>query len=55
MKPIINGIGNYSVESRTRNNERMDLVIYYMGEQNVIELKIWRGNAYNRSRWEIRR
>lgn len=47
MKPIINGIGNYSVESRTRNNERMDLVIYYMGEQNVIELKIWRGNAYN--------
>lgn len=33
--------------SRTRNNERMDLVIYYMGEQNVIELKIWRGNAYN--------
>ncbi len=25
----------------------MDLVIYYMGEQNVIELKIWRGNAYN--------
>lgn len=30
-----------------RNNERMDLVIYYKGEQNVIELKIWRGNAYN--------
>ncbi|MCI9422205.1 hypothetical protein GN277_20125 [Lachnospiraceae bacterium WCA-9-b2] len=25
----------------------MDLVIYYKGEQNVIELKIWRGNAYN--------
>ena len=25
----------------------MDLVISYMGEQNVIELKIWRGNAYN--------
>ena len=47
LKPIINGMGNYSVESRTRNNERMDLVIYYKGEQNVIELKIWRGNAYN--------
>ena len=30
-----------------RNNERMDLVIYYKGEQNVIELKIWRGNADN--------
>ncbi len=25
----------------------MDLAIYYKGEQNVIELKIWRGNAYN--------
>ena len=47
LKPIINGIGSYSVESRTRNNERMDLVVYYKGEQNVIELKIWRGNAYN--------
>ncbi len=47
LKPIINGVGNYSVESRTRNNERMDLVIYYRGEQSVIELKIWRGNAYH--------
>lgn len=47
LKPVINGVGNYSVESRTRNNERMDLVVYYHGEQYVIELKIWRGNAYN--------
>ncbi len=47
LKPIINGVGNYSVESRTRNNERMDLVLYYRGEQSVIEIKIWRGNAYN--------
>ena len=47
LKPIINGIGSYSVESRTRNNERMDLVIYYAGVQSIIEMKIWRGNAYN--------
>lgn len=47
LKPIINGIGNYSIESRTRNNERMDLVIYYHGEQSVIEIKVWRGNAYH--------
>ena len=47
LKPIINGIGNYSIESQTRNSERMDLVIYYNGEQNIIELKIWRGNSYN--------
>ncbi|MDO4556975.1 MAG: ATP-binding protein [Lachnospiraceae bacterium] len=47
MKPIINGTGNYYVEARTRNLRRMDLVIDYRGEQFVVELKIWRGNAYN--------
>ena len=25
----------------------MDLVIYYRGEQSIIEMKVWRGNAYN--------
>ncbi len=48
LKPIINGVGNSYVEAETRNRERMDLVIDYCGEQNIIELKIWRGNAYNK-------
>lgn len=47
MKPIINGVGNYYVESRTRNQERTDLIIDYLGQQFVIEMKVWRGNAYN--------
>ncbi|MCD8119185.1 MAG: ATP-binding protein [Lachnospiraceae bacterium] len=47
LKPIINGVGNYSIEPQTRNSERMDLVISYRGEQNILELKLWRGNAYN--------
>lgn len=47
MKPIINGVGNSYVEAETRSRERMDLVIDYRGEQFIIELKIWRGNAYN--------
>ncbi|MCD8019577.1 MAG: ATP-binding protein [Clostridiales bacterium] len=47
LKPIINGVGNYSIEPQTRNSERMDLVIFYQGEQHILELKIWRGNAYN--------
>ena len=47
LKLIINGIGNYSIESQTRDGDRMDLVIYYRGEQNILELKIWRGNSYN--------
>jgi energy-coupling factor transporter ATP-binding protein EcfA2 len=47
LKPIINGRGNCYVEAETRNQERMDLVIDYYGEQSVCELKVWRGNAYH--------
>ena len=47
LKPIINGTGNYYVESRTRNQERTDLIIDYRGQQYIIEMKVWRGNAYN--------
>lgn len=47
LKPIINGTGNYYVEARTRNQERTDLIIDYCGEQFIIEMKVWRGNAYN--------
>lgn len=47
LKPIINGVGNCYVEAQTRNYERTDLVIDYHGEQFIIELKVWRGNAYN--------
>ena len=47
LKPIINGIGSCNVESETRNRDRMDLVVEYRGEQSIIEIKIWRGNAYN--------
>ena len=48
LKPIINGTGNCYVESETRNRERMDLVVDYRGEQFVVELKIWHGDAYNK-------
>lgn len=44
---IPNGNGNYYVEARTRNLERTDVIIDYQGEQFVIEIKIWRGNAYH--------
>ncbi len=47
LKPIINGVGNYSIEPQTRNSERMDVVIFYNGEQYILELKIWRGASYN--------
>lgn len=47
LKPIINGAGNCYVEAQTRNQERTDLIIDYLGEQFIVELKIWRGNAYH--------
>lgn len=47
LRPIINGVGHYYVEARTRDNTRTDLVVDYLGQQYVIEMKIWRGNAYN--------
>ena len=47
IRPIINGTGNYYIETRTRNDRRMDLVIDYLGERHVVELKIWRGKAYH--------
>lgn len=48
LKPIINGVGNFYVEARTRNMRRTDVVIDYNGEQFVCELKIWHGGEYNR-------
>lgn len=47
LRPIINGTGNYYIESETRNARRMDIVVDFLGERFIIELKIWRGNAYN--------
>ena len=47
LRPVINGTGNYYVETQTRNNKRMDLVIDYLGERHVLELKIWGGRAYH--------
>ena len=47
LRPIINGVGNYYIEAETRNARRMDIVVDYGGDRFVIELKIWRGRAYN--------
>lgn len=47
LRPIINGVGNYYIESQTRNMERTDVIVDYNGEQIIVELKIWHGDAYN--------
>lgn len=46
LKPIINGTGNYYIEAQTRDASRTDVIVDYLGQQFVVELKIWRGNEY---------
>ena len=47
LKPIINGTGNYYIEAQTRDEKRTDVIVDYLGEQYIIELKIWRGERYH--------
>lgn len=47
LKPIINGTGNYYIEAQTRDRKRTDIIVDYLGEQYIIELKIWHGEEYN--------
>ena len=49
LKPIINGTGNYYIETQTRDQKRTDVIIDYLGQQYIIELKIWHGERYNES------
>ncbi|MCL2281996.1 MAG: AAA-like domain-containing protein [Fibromonadales bacterium] len=43
LRPFINGVGFYHIESETRNSERTDVIVDYNSEQFIIELKIWHG------------
>lgn len=47
LKPIINGTGNYYIEAQTLDAKRTDIIVDYLGEQFVIELKIWHGKEYH--------
>lgn len=47
LKPIINGSGHCYVEAQTRDLRRTDLIVDYLSEQFVIELKIWNRPKYH--------
>lgn len=47
LRPIINGVGNYYIEAQTRDSTRTDVIVDYRGQRFVIEMKLWRGKAYN--------
>ena len=44
LKPLINGNGFYHFESETRDSGKMDLVIDYLKQQFILELKLWDGD-----------
>lgn len=48
LRPIINGNGNYYIEAQTRDRTRTDVIVDYRGRRFIIELKLWRGNAYEK-------
>ncbi len=52
LRPIINGTGHYAVEPQTRKNTRMDVQIFYGREEFIVELKCWRGGAYERKGYD---
>ena len=47
LKPIINGKGNYYFEAQTRDQTRTDVIVDYLGQQYILEMKVWRGERYN--------
>jgi len=47
LKPLLNGVGFYYIETALSDDRRMDLVVTYETERFVLELKIWKGQLYN--------
>lgn len=48
IKPIINGVGFDFKEVQVSEEKRLDVVVTYLREKYVIELKIWRGEGYHK-------
>jgi hypothetical protein len=52
IKPLLNGGGFYHFEPETRDNGKMDLVIDYLTQQFILEIKIWRGDSKHEDAYE---
>jgi hypothetical protein len=52
LKPYLNSIGFYHLESDTREGERTDVIIDYLTEQFIVELKLWYGEAAHEEAYE---
>jgi hypothetical protein len=52
IKPIINGRGQYFLEPEIRGGQRIDLLVQHEQTEYVIEVKIWRGEAYEQRAYD---
>ena len=52
LRPCINGAGFYHLESETRSGKRTDVIIDYLSEQFVVELKLWYGEVAHEDAFE---
>jgi hypothetical protein len=52
LKPLINGAGFYHFESETRDFGRIDLVVDYLKQQFILELKLWYGDSKHLEAYE---
>lgn len=49
LRPIINGKGFDFKEAQSSEEKRLDVVVIFKDRQYIVELKIWRGDAYHQS------
>ena len=52
LRPFINGVGFYHLESEIRDNKRTDIIIDYNTEQFIVELKLWHGESAHENAFE---
>jgi len=52
LKPLINGTGFYHFEPETRDFGKIDLVVDFLKQQFIIELKLWYGDKRHEEAYE---
>jgi len=52
LKPLVNGLGFYHIESQFTDLRRMDIVVDFGCEQFIIELKLWKGEVSKEKSYE---
>ena len=52
LSPILNGRGFAHIESQFTDDRRMDVVVNYVDQQFIVELKIWRGDELHKKAYD---